>query len=382
MSAAPRRVYLHIGLPKTGTTFLQELLEANRPLLAEQGLLYPLPYREAMFHGAIELRGTYEKWGLTEKQVSGAWERVCAPARAHPGSSLISHENLSAMRPDQVDAALLALSGLEVHVVVTVRDLGRQIPAGWQEGVKSGSSASYERFTSQLLTDLDSGERNHRFWRMQDLPAVLAPWVDRVGADRIHVVTCPPRGADPWELWRRFAEAVGLDPARTPERSRVRTNESLGVAAIALLRDVNDDLRGRLDPLSYRMVVKRGLAQRMLPAHVSRRPTSPSGPLHDHVDALAREWVDYVRRSGFAVHGELEDLVPSPPPEGEEGPDVVTEAEKYDAARLAVAELVQEIARLQARYESSRSVRAGRLLRRLVGRGTPREAAGEDDPAG
>jgi hypothetical protein len=379
---APRRAYLHIGLPKTGTTFLQELLEANQGLLADQGLLYPLPHREAMFHGAIELRGTYEKWGLTEKQVAGAWERVCAPARAHGGSSLISHENLSAATPDQVDAALLALSGLEVHVVVTVRDLGRQVPAGWQEGVKSGSSASYERFTAQLLTDLDSGERNHRFWRMQDLPAVLAPWAERTGPDRVHVVTCPPRGADPWELWRRFASAVGLDPARTPGRSTVRTNESLGVAAIALLRDVNEDLRGRLDPLSYRMVVKRGLAQRMLPAHVSRRPTSPSGPLHDHLDSLAREWVGHVRASGFQVHGELDDLVPAPPPTGEEGPDVVTDAEKYGAARLAVAELVQELARQQARYESSRSVRAGRWVRRLVGRDGGREEHGDGEAGG
>ncbi|MDT5104844.1 MAG: hypothetical protein QOI25_2357, partial [Mycobacterium sp.] len=30
---APDRVYLHIGAPKTGTTYLQELLTANRPAL-------------------------------------------------------------------------------------------------------------------------------------------------------------------------------------------------------------------------------------------------------------------------------------------------------------------------------------------------------------
>ena len=32
------RVYLHVGLPKTGTTFIQTVLWENRPALAEQGI--------------------------------------------------------------------------------------------------------------------------------------------------------------------------------------------------------------------------------------------------------------------------------------------------------------------------------------------------------
>ncbi len=36
------RVFLHVGTPKTGTTYLQTVMWANRDKLAEQGLLLPL----------------------------------------------------------------------------------------------------------------------------------------------------------------------------------------------------------------------------------------------------------------------------------------------------------------------------------------------------
>ena len=40
-----RRLYVHIGLPKTGTSFLQAALLHNREVLAEQGLdLVPVSY--------------------------------------------------------------------------------------------------------------------------------------------------------------------------------------------------------------------------------------------------------------------------------------------------------------------------------------------------
>ena len=40
-TAMARRVYLHIGLPKTGTTYLQTLMWNNREVLAGQGVLLP-----------------------------------------------------------------------------------------------------------------------------------------------------------------------------------------------------------------------------------------------------------------------------------------------------------------------------------------------------
>jgi hypothetical protein len=37
----PKRVLLHVGTPKTGTSYLQDVLFRNRELLREHGILYP-----------------------------------------------------------------------------------------------------------------------------------------------------------------------------------------------------------------------------------------------------------------------------------------------------------------------------------------------------
>lgn len=371
-------LYVHIGLPKTGTTYLQELLAANRELLKRSGIDYPLAYPEAMFHAAIDLRGTREKWGLEEREVGGAWDRLVAEVRRSEGPVLISHENLSAATPEQIERVIGSFPDHEVHVVVTLRDLGRQLTAGWQEGVKTGSGVSFGEFSDRVLEDLRSGSRTHRFWRMQDVPGVLAPWAAATAPERVHAVVCPRPGADRWELWSRFAAVIGLPPDLRPDDSAVRANESLGVAAIAVLRDVNVGLRDRIDRATYRHVVKRHLAQRVLTAGDSPRPALGPGPLADEVDRLAADWVDYLRGSGFAVYGDPADLVPGPPT-GTTGPDDVSDADKYDAARLALVELLLEVGRLRKLQRTSRSrrvadvlLRARERVRGRRGKGSPR----------
>lgn len=354
----PRSVFLHIGLPKTGTTYLQELMAANRDVLAEAGLRYPLRHPEAMFHAAIDLRGTGESWGLTETQTRGAWDRLVSDVLDRPGPALVSHENFCAADPDQVAHVAASFPGRELHVVVTVRDLARQLTAGWQEGVKSGSAASFARFSGRIEEDLRHGTRHHRFWKMQDVPAVLDRWSSVAPPERTHVVVCPRPGADRRELWWRFADAVGVPRAVTLQDQQVRRNESLGVAAIALLRDLNEDLRDQVDRATYRHVVKRMLAQRVLPRDPAPRPASVPEALHADLRRLASEWSRYVESRGFPVHGDLAELLPSLE-DAFASPDQVSDAEKYRAARLATAQLTLEVARL--RQQPARSPARKRL---------------------
>jgi len=68
------RVVLHVGLPKTGTTYLQAVLAHHRDALREIGVLYPFVRPQAMFLGAVEVRGSREKFGLTADDVAGTWQ--------------------------------------------------------------------------------------------------------------------------------------------------------------------------------------------------------------------------------------------------------------------------------------------------------------------
>ena len=52
---APAVVYLHIGSPKTGTTYIQDVLWANREALEADGVLLPGHYRYARVEAARDL---------------------------------------------------------------------------------------------------------------------------------------------------------------------------------------------------------------------------------------------------------------------------------------------------------------------------------------
>ncbi len=324
---SPVSVVLHVGLPKTGTTYLQRLLADHRDLLRDAGVLYPFLRPGAMFEGAVEVRGSASKFGLDPQQIDGTWAALCQRARDFDGTTVISHEVLAGATIEQVDAALEPLQGLDVQVVVTARDLGRQATAHWQEEVKRGATMSFAEFErDQLRADTgrdagpDAGGVRPHFWHAQDFAAALLRWGRGVAPDRVHLVICPRPGAPRAELWSRFASALGLESGLLDPSSVTATNPSLGAAEIALLRAVNEALGHRLSPRDRNRLVKREWAEGVLASRDSPRPSTPAD-LHELLAIPTQAWVDEVRAAGYAVHGEPKDLVPVTAAAGEMHPD-------------------------------------------------------------
>ena len=343
-----QRLYLHVGLPKSGTTFLQGLMANNRTRLKERGFIYPFIRRETMFHTAVELRGQHERWGLPAEKIDGTWNLVLNRIRGFGGVGIVSHELLAAATPEQVARVARDTEEFELHVVVTARDLSRQATALWQEEVKNGRRWSFEEF-SQSLFGADGEELGGSgFWRSQHLAAVLARWAVVVPPERMHVVVVPRSSGDPLELWRRFADAIGLDPDSLDLDLRPRANESLGAAQVALLRQVVTALDGRLGQPHYAHVVKRFFAQTQLSTISSPRPVTPP-ELCDRLDAVARQWVEDIEEKRYAVHGDLVELVPSagPAPESTAHPDEISAEELLQGLPEVIAEMLVEIAVLR-----------------------------------
>lgn len=341
-----QRVYLHVGVPKSGTTFLQASLAQNRPALREAGLMFPGPRAGNMFRATVDMRGIHESWGLTHEQVDGMWAQICGRVRAFDGNAVMSNELLGAATPEQIDAALGHLEGAELHVVVTARDPGRQVTAEWQEGVKHGRKATFEEFRERVFDPAREHEHASRFWASHDIPALLARWADFVPASRVHVVCSPASSADRGELWRRFAGVVGFDPEEFPPADG-RQNPSLGTTQIDLLRRVNRALDGRLRQPHYGRVVKRGFAQKVLAAHGSARPSYPS-QMYGDLLGIARTWLEHIAQAGYQVHGELGDLLPSPPAHDAPHPDEVEVGQEIDTASAVIADLLVEMSRMEA----------------------------------
>jgi hypothetical protein len=84
-----RTVIVHVGAPKTGTSFVQDLLFNSRERLAERGICYPAERFDAHFLAALDLMQL--TWGGLEREAVGAWDRLAAEVRACPGTAIVSH---------------------------------------------------------------------------------------------------------------------------------------------------------------------------------------------------------------------------------------------------------------------------------------------------
>ncbi|MBB5828535.1 hypothetical protein ACGFI4_29180 [Micromonospora carbonacea] len=249
-----RRVFLHVGAPKTGSTFVQDVLWRNRRELKRAGILLPGSAR-AQDAAMTDLRQV--PW--RDADLRWTWDRLAAKARGWPGDVIISNEGLGGASSVQAARAVESLLPAEVHIVVAGRDLWRTLPSTWQQSIRARSGWRFGAF----LGAVERGEFD-TFWENYTANRMLRRWGDLVPAERRHLVTVPPPGAPHDTLWHRFAGIMGI-PDGLCELAAPTSNPSLGAAEAEVLRRVNLALGDRY-PLRrpYQEVVQRHLVDSVL----------------------------------------------------------------------------------------------------------------------
>ncbi len=341
-----RRVYLHIGAPKTGTTYLQDRLAINARSLAEHQVHVPTRsplVSPGLFHFRAALDLLDQDWGGAPGHAEGSWDALVRRVRRRSGTVVISHEILAPAPTEKVEEAKRALGSgdTELHVVYSARDLARQLPAAWQESIKQGRKWTYRRFLSRVQ------DGKPWFYRAFDLPTVLSRWGAGLPPEHVHLVTVPPaasREGDPDLLWRRFCRAIDINPTWAPQDSGV-ANPSLGMAETQLLRRLNRRMdRATRREAAYDELIRELLAQSTLAERRSRPVTLPPR-LHEWVATETDRWVDWVEQSGIDVIGDLADLRSEGRNRRWEDPDKVPAKKQLDAAVHALAVMTREAAR-------------------------------------
>lgn len=300
------RVVLHVGLYKTGTTYLQNLLRENRRPLRRAGLYLPPRRREVTF-AALDLVDRQFR-GVRDARVPGAWDRLVAAAHESglPGA-IVSEERLSVASPRQVRRAVGSFGPARVHVVVTVRDLSRVLVSHWQEEVKNGATWTLREYADALRDPSAAGVNPARaFWMHEDVTAVLRSWSTAVPVERIHVVTVPPAGAPAGLLAERFGSVAGFKPGDVP-REAVWSNENVGAVGTELLRRLNERVGDQMHGVEHERGVKIPLARALAAMSDKGVVDVPAAHLRWAADTSAM-FVEEIRHGGYDVVGDLADL--------------------------------------------------------------------------
>ena len=307
-------VFLHIGAMKTGTTYLQGLLAANRERLAEAGYLFPGERWTDQSRAAADVLGFSTEDPRRKAALEGRWSEIVEEMLSYRGrGSIYSMEFMSFADTEQATRIMSSLKRARVEVIITVRDTVATIPAQWQTSCRNGGKVPYRRFVYGVRDAIESSGESGRaakpvrlFRRTQDIERMLDVWVPLAGSQHVHVVTVPPRGADPSLLWRRFASILGVDPEVCEQPSEA-SNSSLGHASTELMRLVNKSLD--LSSTDYTQIVKGPLARRILGSRASLE--KPIG-LHRRGHVFGVRWNRRMRaaieRHEVPVVGTLDDL--------------------------------------------------------------------------
>ena len=293
------RVLLHVGTPKTGTSYLQDVLFRNRVKLITQGITYPAERFDAHFLAALDLMKM--PWGGLQAEAIGAWDELADAVRKAPGTSIISHEILATASRSQVKRAL-DVAGLR-H-----RDRGPRDPLGARPGPADPGGVAGERQAPgrPLATGTSSRGSRTRSGAAGSAAGSGASRRSRTSStagattcrpEHVHLVTVPPPGA-PDLLWKRFSTAFGLDGLDLDLEAE-RVNPSLGVPEIALIRRINRraPTRSCTRPTTGRWSASCSRTRRCRSARTSPRLALPPD-VHPWVQELSQSWVEEIRAAG------------------------------------------------------------------------------------
>ena len=331
-----RRVFLHIGLPKTGTSYLQTIMWSHRRALRSAGLLVPGRERRDHLWSSLVVR---EDPGTARRnpRAAGSWDVLRREMRAWDRDAVVSHEFFCSASEEQARRTVEQLAPAEVHVVVTAREPLSLFTSSWQESLKNKSTTPLEEYAREVSDDPTVVWN----WRALDLGLVLRRWTTAVPPDQVHVITPPASDAPRAELWDRWCSVLGLDVDVDASGSGF-ANASLGVVEAETLRRLNGRLAGFGRARDRGVWIRTFLADERLVPHGGER-FWPDEDQQEDCRRRGQEAVAFVREQGFDVVGDLDSLLVPDDVPPRRHPSSVTDAEVADVALDLAARLMRVV---------------------------------------
>lgn len=173
-----KRIFLHIGTHKTGTTSIQKFLANAENHLREDGILYPQSGRPNVEHEA-KYGHHVLAWAIRKKKGVNHlddWKRVIDEIdTAKEQTVVLSSEDFETCTKEQIAHIGVLLESFEVHIVLFLRNPLDFLVSAYKQNIKSGKTAeSFDEFVER---------RKHRC----NYTRLVERWAGKFGTDYLHV---------------------------------------------------------------------------------------------------------------------------------------------------------------------------------------------------
>lgn len=253
-----KKVVIHAGFHKTGTTAIQHALHASTRALKAAGYRYPIIDQGTSQSGSV-LALAGRGWG---SQARGGrvipkrqWTKLARQVRVGQDNIILSSEFFSELDDAQLLDVKQAFAGLECQIVFTMRAFDKLFPSTYQQTLKNGSSYSYEAWLERTVTDY-FGQQKTGFWKRNRHAQVISRWQRIFGVDNVTIITADE--SNPGLLFDRFSEFLKLPVGELKPVGDSGLNRSLLLDEIHLLRAINKNVPKSRNWNAYMTFIRRG----------------------------------------------------------------------------------------------------------------------------
>ena len=268
-----KRLVIHTGFHKSGTTALQEALAENRKSLKENGVVYPSIGTKSHHRAAWSINEKVWGWKKRggEKVSPKVWENLVKRINNSEADTVIlSSEFFSELDGEKIRKISQDVKDREIEILFTLRPLVKLLPSSYQQYLKYGMKVKYEEWLHEIFNNREKTKVSPSFWKRHEHSKVIARWIDIFGANKVTVLIADE--AKPEFLFQEVNSLLGL-PTGTLVAAKRGSNRSLTMEEIALLIELNRRFPEDRDWDEYEVFVRGGYI-RALTDHVKPSPDS------------------------------------------------------------------------------------------------------------
>lgn len=253
-----KKLIIHPGFHKTGTTALQQALSEVRSELCASGFSYPKIAGNAHHRAAWSINEY--TWGWKKRggrlMTPVEWQKLEKKIRSSKDVSVISSEFFSEANDEQLANLAGKIKGMHVEAIFTWRPLPFMLASSYQQYLKYGLKLSYSQWLDSIFETSGKAKDTPSFWLRNLHGDVVSRWTEVFGVENISLIAVDE--TNPNFLYNSFSELAGIPAGIIREPVHKDMNRSLTFNESELLLEINREYPKDLDWDSYEIFIRKG----------------------------------------------------------------------------------------------------------------------------